>query len=95
MEAGFLPPNLHYKKCRDELRGLAEGRLKVATEVIPWTFEYASVNSFGIGGTNANVLMKIHSKEKVDNGVPCDDLPRLVLGSGRTEEAVEHMLKEV
>jgi fatty acid synthase len=37
------------------------------------------------------MLLRGNDKEKVDNGAPEDSLPRLVLWSGRTEEAVNHV----
>ncbi len=41
---------------------------------------------------SAHILLKGNEKKKVDNGAPKDSLPRLVLWSGRTEEAVNHVL---
>jgi len=53
------------------------------------------VSSFGIGGANAHVLLQRNEKEKVNGGGPVDPLPRLVVASGRTEEAVDVILKDV
>jgi len=53
------------------------------------------MNSFGIGGTNAHVLLERNEKEKINGGAPVDPLPRLVVASGRTEEAVDVILKDV
>ena len=53
------------------------------------------MNSFGIGGANAHVLLQRNEKEKVNGGGPVDPLPRLVVASGRTEEAVDVILKDV
>ena len=55
----------------------------------------AGMNSFGIGGTNAHVLLERNEKEKINGGAPVDPLPRLVVASGRTEEAVDVILKDV
>lgn len=95
METGIIPPNLHFEKCKEELKAIVDGRLKVVTELTPWQGEYAAVNSFGIGGANAHVLLRINSKEKINNGAPNDNLPRLVVLSGRTEDAVDTMLRDV
>lgn len=35
METGLIPPNIHFNKPRDEIRGLVEGRMKVVTESVP------------------------------------------------------------
>jgi fatty acid synthase len=37
------------------------------------------------------MLLRGNDKKKVDNGAPKDSLPRLILWSGRTEEAVNHV----
>ena len=95
MENGFIPPNLHYKTPREGIPSLKDGRIKVITEATPWKGGYAGINSFGFGGANAHVLIKSHEKQKINNGSPKDNLPRLVTISGRTEEAVVTMLNDV
>ncbi|KAJ8679083.1 hypothetical protein QAD02_014870 [Eretmocerus hayati] len=95
MESGLIPPNLHLKNVRKELKAVHEGRLKVVTEPTPWKGGLVGVNSFGFGGANAHVLLKSNQKEKVNKGQANDDLPRLVAVSGRTEEAVASILDDV
>lgn len=75
--------------------GLKEYMLQVVTEPIPWEGGLAGVNSFGFGGANCHVLLSSNPKLKVNNGLPADDLPRLVVTSGRTEEAVDVVLSDV
>lgn len=94
-ETGKIPPNLHYKRPREDLKALEEGRIRVVTEPEPWNGGYIGVSSFGFGGANAHILFKSNDKEKIDGGAPKDDLPRLVAASGRTEEAVESFLADV
>jgi fatty acid synthase len=65
------------------------------TEKHPWIGCLASVNSFGIGGANAHILLQRNEKEKVNSGAPVDPIPRLVAASGRTEKAVDIILKDV
>lgn len=36
MEAGFLPPNLHFEHPRRDIEGLESGRIKVLTETTPF-----------------------------------------------------------
>ena len=95
MESGCIPPNLHYKKARQGVKALEEGRIKVVTDVTPWKGGYVAINSFGFGGANCHVLLKSNPKEKVNNGFPEDDLPRLIAVSGRTEFAVNSILSDV
>ena len=65
------------------------------TEKHPWNGCLAGVNSFGFGGANAHILLQRNEKEKANSGAPVDPIPRLVVASGRTEEAVDIILKDV
>ncbi|XP_011313292.1 fatty acid synthase [Fopius arisanus] len=94
-ETGVLPPNLHYNRPREGVKALEEGRIVVVSEPTPWKGGYVGVSSFGFGGANAHILLKSNPKEKINGGAPQDDLPRLVVASGRTEEAVDAILKDV
>ena len=95
MEIGCIPPNLHYEHPSDKIPALKEGRVKVVTDKTPWTGEYAAVNSASMTGTFANVILKSFKKEKKNGGQPTDKLPRLVIVSGCTEEAVAAILDDV
>lgn len=94
-ETGVIPPNLHYKRPRDGVESLENGRIEVVTEPTPWTGGYIAISSFGFGGANAHILLKSNPKEKVNGNAPEDDLPRLVAVSGRTQEAVDTILQDV
>jgi fatty acid synthase len=65
------------------------------TEKHPWNGCLAGVTSIGLGGTNAHILLQRNGKEKVNGGAPVDAIPRLVVASARTEEAVDVILKDV
>lgn len=95
MESGKIPPNLHYKHPREGVKALEDGRIRVVCDPEPWEGGYVGINSFGFGGANAHILVKSNTKEKINNGAPNDDLPRLVVTSGRTEEAADSILKDV
>ncbi|XP_043485889.1 fatty acid synthase-like [Polistes fuscatus] len=95
MESSLIPPNLNFNRPRKEIKALMEGRIKIVTETTPLDGEYIGINSSGFGGTNAHVLLKSNPKKKVNNGLPNDDLPRLVVVSGRTEEAVIAILNDI
>ena len=95
METGFIPPNLHYIIPSEKIPALAEGRLKVVTETTPWKGNFVAINSTSYGGSFSNIILKTHKKEKKNNGQPEDDLPRLVMVSGRTEDAVNTILSDV
>ncbi|XP_011878072.1 PREDICTED: fatty acid synthase [Vollenhovia emeryi] len=95
METGLIPPNLHYNRPREGLKALGDGRLKVITEPTPWDGGYVGINSFGFGGANCHVILKSNPKKKINNGAPTDDLPRLVVVSGRTEESIKVFLDDI
>lgn len=95
METGLIPANLHYNSPREGVPGLFEGRLQVVTDTTPWEGGLVGVNSFGFGGANCHVLLQSNDKEKINQGIPKDNLPRLVVVSGRTEEAVKSLLDDV
>ncbi|CAL7939127.1 unnamed protein product [Xylocopa violacea] len=95
MESGLIPPNIHFTNSGRGIKCLEEGRTEVVTEPTPWKGGYVGINSFSLSGLNAHILLKSYTKEKVNNGAPLDDLPRVVAVSGRTREAAETLLDYV
>ena len=69
--------------------------LQVVTEKCPMNVSLVGVNSFGLGGANAHILLQWNQKNKINGGAPTDTIPRLVVASGRTEQAVDTILKDV
>lgn len=62
-----VPPNLHFKKPNPAL-DYENSNLKVPTsmETLPEGEDsFASINSFGFGGTNAHVVLKQYNSDKV------------------------------
>ncbi|CAH2098691.1 unnamed protein product [Euphydryas editha] len=92
---GYIPPNINYKVPRKGISALEEGRLKVLTEKQPWDRGLAGINNFGFGGANAHILLKNVARSKVNNGLPLDDVPRLICASGRTCSAVARILDDI
>lgn len=94
-ESGLIPPTLHFEKPNPDIPSLCEKRLKVCTEVSALSGSQIAVNAFGFSGVNAHTLLKQYAKLKVDGGRPEDDLPRLVVWTGRTEEALNSLFDQV
>ncbi|XP_066594557.1 fatty acid synthase [Prorops nasuta] len=94
MENDLIPPNLHYNKPREGLKAVEEGRIKVVSDPIPFEGGLVGVNSFGFGGANAHILLKSNPKSKVNGGMPKDNLPRLIVVSGRTENAAHSLIDD-
>lgn len=95
MEKGVIPANLHYQSPPDDVEALQKGRLRVVAENTPWNGDYAAVNTSSFAGNVAHIVLKAFKKEKKNGGEPEDDMPRLVVASGRTEEAVNVILNFV
>ncbi|CAH2093519.1 unnamed protein product [Euphydryas editha] len=92
---GYIPPNINYKVPRKGISALEEGKLKVVMEKQPWDRGLSGINNFGFGGANAHILLKNVARSKVNNGLPSDDVPRLVCVSGRTYSAVARILDDI
>ncbi|KAF5280721.1 hypothetical protein FQA39_LY18004 [Lamprigera yunnana] len=99
MENDCLLPNINFKKAKESIRGLIEGRMKVVTDTIPWPKDgtgVAALNSFGFGGSNAHVILKRFGKAKNNNNAEAlDDLPRLICISGRTEKSLSKIFLDL
>ncbi|KAM3964045.1 LOW QUALITY PROTEIN: fatty acid synthase-like [Aphomia sociella] len=92
---GFIPPNLHYNNPREGFDAFVDGRIKVITEKQPWNRGLVASQNLGFGGANAHALFKNAAREKINNGLPADDLPRLVCASGRNQSAVAKILDDL
>ncbi|XP_071640962.1 fatty acid synthase-like isoform X2 [Temnothorax longispinosus] len=93
-ETGFVPPNINYTSPQN-IDALINGTVRVIEEPMPLKNGYIGINSFGFGGANSHMLLKWNLKQKVNNGTPSNDLPRLVILSGSTEESVKLFLNDV
>ncbi|KAJ3652433.1 hypothetical protein Zmor_018397 [Zophobas morio] len=97
METGFIPPNKNLRRVRKGLEGIEQNRIKIVTEATELLDNDAIVglNNFGFGGSNCHVILQRFKKQKINGGLPKDDVPRLICVSGRTNEAVLKILDDV
>ncbi|GFR72941.1 fatty acid synthase [Elysia marginata] len=58
MEERVIAPNLHFNTPNPNIVGLQDGRMAVVTEPTPWDGGFASINSFGMGGSNAHSVFR-------------------------------------
>ncbi|XP_011858537.1 PREDICTED: fatty acid synthase-like, partial [Vollenhovia emeryi] len=93
-ETGMVPPHINYTSPRDDIDSIKNGAICVVTNPMPLKNGYIGINSFGFGGANAHMLVKWNPKQKLDNNAPNDGLPRLVILSGRTKDAVNLFLND-
>ncbi|XP_070493665.1 fatty acid synthase-like [Chironomus tepperi] len=94
-ETGKIPANLNLTKVRQDIPALASGRLKPVMETTDFNGSLIAVNSFGFGGANSHILLRKHDKEKVNFGIPADNLPRLIVWSGRTVDSLNTIFDSV
>jgi amino acid adenylation domain-containing protein len=89
VEYGELPPSLHFERPNPAL-GLPETPFYVVDRLTPWPASggprRAGVSAFGIGGTNAHVVLE--QAPPVEPSGPSREAQLLVL-SARTETALE------
>ncbi|CAG7734024.1 unnamed protein product [Allacma fusca] len=84
---GQLPANLHYNTPNEEIPSLQDGRINVIDKLQPFNARYVAFNSMGFGGSNVHILMKLDPREDTKIWTPAT--PVILLGSGRTQQAVE------
>ncbi|EFN67513.1 Fatty acid synthase [Camponotus floridanus] len=74
------------------MTAIIERRVRIITESTEWKGGYVDINSFGFGGANNHLLLKSNSKIKVNE--TNNNLPKRVVTSGRTKEAVKIILDD-
>ena len=89
LENATLPATLHYQRANPQIP-LDDSPFRVQTERGDWPRgehpRRAGVSAFGIGGTNAHVVLEEAPPCRLD---PARPRPRLLLFSARTEPAVQ------
>ncbi|KXJ86841.1 KR domain-containing protein [Microdochium bolleyi] len=86
LEHSVIPPNIKFNKPNPKI-AFEEKKLTVPVEPLPWPkdrVERASVNSFGIGGANAHVI--------IDSARSFAAIPERGRPSGRTTAAGPHLV---
>ena len=83
-----IPPSLNYSTPNPAV-DIASGRFEVATELIPWPRSErprrACVSSFGLGGTNAHLIVEEGPLQRSRQ----EDLHELLLLSAKSSEALD------
>jgi fatty acid synthase len=95
LESHKIAPNINVTEIRSDIEAFAENRIRVVTEVEELSGPYIAMNSFGLGGANIHALFRGNLKKKVNQGIPSDDLDRVVVWSGRTESSVNAIFDDI
>ncbi|EYF02912.1 hybrid non-ribosomal peptide synthetase/type I polyketide synthase [Chondromyces apiculatus] len=89
LKHGVIPPTLHFRRPNPGL-DLDASPFFVNTTPLPWprsgTARRAGVSAFGVGGTNAHVILE--EAPEIAASAPCGH-PQLLLLSARTDAALE------
>jgi acyl transferase domain-containing protein/acyl carrier protein len=96
MNHGFIPKNIHYHTTNPAI-DLKTLNIRIASDITPWPETYgqlrhAVVNSFGFGGTNANVILQEPAPKKAtgtDQAPIINNLLKLLPISSKTEKGLK------
>lgn len=99
LENDTIPPNIKFNKPNPKIP-FEEKKLKVPVEPTPWPEDRdkrASVNSFGIGGANAHVVIESAKAYLGTVDSPCEseglpDHPQLMLYSANTADSLRRQV---
>lgn len=88
-------PNINIKRLRDDCDALTQGRIKVAMEVEEFYDDFIGIDNFGILGANSHCIIRKNHKSKRNNGLANDELPRLLLWSGKTNDNIDYVFDSI
>ncbi|KAH1426141.1 hypothetical protein KXW31_006867 [Aspergillus fumigatus] len=95
LEHRVIPPNIKFTSPNPNIP-FAEGRLTVPTDPLPWPkdrLERVSVNSFGIGGANAHVILESAATYNVPVAVhETPETPQLLLFTANSSKSITRMI---
>lgn len=95
LENSIIPPNIKFLRPNPAIP-FESAKLTVPTEPTPWPhdrLERASVNSFGVGGTNAHAVIDSAASFNVSTvSKRASDEPQLLLFSANSQKALTSMV---
>ncbi|KNG83443.1 hypothetical protein ANOM_008035 [Aspergillus nomiae NRRL 13137] len=94
LEKGIIPPNPHFTIPNPKIP-FDEAHLHVPTEPIPWPQGKrlrASVNSFGIGGSNAHAIIEAAAAAPIQESTRCEGQYRVIPFSANSKESLQRSI---
>lgn len=92
-----IPPLIHFKIPNPHL-SLSNSPFYVNTTLIDWNTpnnRYAGVSSFGVGGTNAHVILCNYDENEKTSLTPSSEREELVLLSAKTQPALQDSVNKM
>jgi len=90
-----IPPTLHFEKPNPNI-SLTNSPFFINSQLIDWNSEgnkrYASVSAFGVGGTNAHLILSEHQQELTSKSGFSE---QVIILSAKTENALEHSTQKL
>ncbi|XP_034049139.1 fatty acid synthase [Thalassophryne amazonica] len=96
-ERGVWAPNLHFNSPNPDIPALVNGQVHVVDRPVPVRGGIAGVNSFGFGGSNVHVILRLPkpcAQKSAEMTSSTRLVPRLLQACGRTEAAVNTILSK-
>ncbi|RAL13936.1 polyketide synthase [Aspergillus homomorphus CBS 101889] len=103
LENKTIPPNVYFEQPNAKIP-FEQAKLQVPTEATPWPsdrHERVSVNSFGIGGTNAHLIMESaasvlgnQSEDEIEPS-PTREMAHLLIHSAKTPTSLEANIQTI
>ncbi|KAK2758837.1 Type I Iterative PKS [Arachnomyces sp. PD_36] len=100
LENKIIPPNVHFNNPNPKIP-FKEANLQVPTEPTAWPddrVERISVNSFGVGGANAHVIIDSAASfcpERLPNGTTCERDSRLLVLSAKSPGSLQRRIEGI
>lgn len=95
LENRTIPPSIKFSPRNPNIPW-ESGKLELAEEALPWPtgrLERVSVNSFGLGGTNAHAIIDSAASHKAPAGPRVEEeVPRLLLYSANSQQSLTNLI---
>ncbi|KAJ1529182.1 hypothetical protein ONE63_005988 [Megalurothrips usitatus] len=98
METGVIPATINYRTPNARAEGLTAGRLRVVAENTPLQHtpdSVVAINTLGLTSMMGHTVLQANPRGPQPPQDPAHHLPRLITVSGRNEDGVSKVVKQV
>ncbi|KAK7571973.1 hypothetical protein V9T40_014445 [Parthenolecanium corni] len=93
LDSQNIPPNANLSEVNQDIRAIREKKIKVTEQKTELDGNIAAVNTIGLWGMVNHAVFQNNASRKQKNNF--DNIPRLILLSGRTAEGLGQVLKKI